>query len=52
MMRSKLKHFETLDMIYILKGYKALSTCDLTFGYTSYSYANALVLCFHFVLLL
>jgi hypothetical protein len=47
MMRSKLKHFENLGMLYILKGYKALSTCDLTVGYTSYSYANALVLCFH-----
>jgi hypothetical protein len=52
MMRCKLKHFEELDMLYILKGYRALSTCDLTFGYASYSYANALVLCFHFVLLL
>jgi hypothetical protein len=50
MMRCKLKHFEELDMLYILKGYRALSTCDLTFGYASYSYANALVLCFHFVL--
>jgi hypothetical protein len=47
MMRSKLKHFENLDMLYILKGYKALSTCDLTFGDTSYSYANALVFPFY-----
>jgi len=52
MMKSKLRHFENLVMLYILKGYKALSTCGLTFGYTSYFYANALVLCFHFVLLL